>query len=136
MILCRIDCMSVAIKPRQTKTKNMKKTLTQNEIANELHSDENAGWSYVGAMALAEWLIELDESCGVETEFDRVAIRCDFAEWGSLREWAEGYFSDWRADLGITPEMDDAEIDDVIREFIEDSDHLIEFDGGIIVPSF
>lgn len=114
----------------------MKKTLTQNEIANELHSDDYAGWSHAGAMALAEWLIELDESCGVETEFDRVAIRCDFSEWGSLQEWAEDYFADWRVDLGITPDMGDVEIDDVIREFIYESDHLIEFDGGVIVPSF
>ena len=51
----------------------MKKTLTTYEIVNALLKDENADWSYTGARALAEYLEEYEEACGVELELDVVA---------------------------------------------------------------
>ena len=120
----------------QTNKHTMKTTLTTQDIARELHADDNANWSWTGALALAEWLEEMDASCGQESEFDRVAIRCDFAEYGDLQEWAEDYFCDWKADLSIDDDDDDDDIDEKIREHINDNGFLIEFDGGIIVSSF
>ena len=114
----------------------MKQTLTTHDIARQLHEDEYAGWSWSGALALAEYLEEMDESCGIESEFDRVAIRCDFSEDESLVDWAKGYFSDWKNDLDIDDEFDEVEIDDIIRDYIQDHGILIEFEGGIIVSSF
>lgn len=38
----------------------MKKTLSTYDIANALHQDKYAGWSYAGAKALAEYLEELE----------------------------------------------------------------------------
>ena len=70
----------------------MKITLTTTDIENALFADENANWSSNGARALAEYLEEYEHSSGEELEFDVVAIRCDFAEWSSLQEWAEDYF--------------------------------------------
>lgn len=64
----------------------MKKTLTTYDIADALYADENANWSRAGAFALAEWLEEMEESTGAETELDVVAIRCDFAEHDSLTQ--------------------------------------------------
>ena len=69
----------------------MKETLTTHEIAHKLRQDENAGWSYDGALALAEYLEELEADCGQEMEFDRVAIRCDFSEYASATEAASDY---------------------------------------------
>jgi hypothetical protein len=117
----------------------MKETLTTSEIAHKLRQDENAGWSYDGALALAEYLEELETDTGQEMEFDRVAIRCDFSEYEGLRQWAEDYFggiSQWESALRIDPDTLPDECDDRIREYINDRGTLIEFDGGIIVGSF
>lgn len=110
----------------------MKQTLNTYEIANLLTQDTNANWSYKGALALAEYLQEMEEDTGEEMEFDVCAIRCDFAEYASLQEWAE----DHSYEVDGADEMDDDEKDEAIHEFICDHGQLIEFDGGVIVSSF
>ena len=117
----------------------MKQTLTTLDIARQLHEDENAGFSYAGARALAEYLEEIEEGTGKEMEFDRVAIRCDFSEYEGLRQWAEDYFggiSQWESALNIEPDTLPDECDEKISEYIRDRGTLLEFDGGIIVSSF
>jgi len=116
----------------------MKTTLTTSEAADILFKDSNANWSYAGARALAEYLEEYEDSTGEELEFDYVAIRCDFAEWDSLQDWAGDYFgtdADWRSIIGCE-DCEDEETDDKIREYIQDHGQFIEFEGGIIVSSF
>ena len=117
----------------------MKRTLATYEIANQLFNDDNAGWSYAGAKALAEYFEEIEEQTGEEIELDVVAIRCDYSEFSSLLGWAYDYFGgekqaaekfDW------TDETDDTDKDDSVREYINDNGQLIEFSGGIIVSSF
>jgi hypothetical protein len=120
----------------------MKETLTPHEIAERLFRDDNANWTFAGALALAEALVEYEEGSGEEMEFDAVAIRCDFAQWESLQAWAEDYFGtdreghDWRYHLDISEDAEEDEIDTTIRGYITDRGQLIEFDGGIIVSSF
>lgn len=124
----------------------MKKTLTTYDIADALCADQYANWSRAGALALAEWLEEMEESTGAENELDVVAIRCDFSEYESLQAWAADYFSDikqasdaigFEIDMdGETPGHDEEELDDMIREHIQDNGLLIEFDGGVIVSAF
>jgi hypothetical protein len=111
----------------------MKNTLTTYEIAIELLADDNASWTRSGALALAEYLEQIEEECGIEIEFDRVAIRCEYSEHESLQEWARFYFTDdQRFDI-LEGSDDHAE---TIREYIYDYGQLIEFDGGIIVSEF
>ena len=124
---------------RQTKHQKentMKTTLTTTQAASMLANDQNSSFTRLGAFALVEYLEEMEEHTGEEIEFDSVALRCDFSEYDSLKEWAEDYFSAWRADLSIDDDMEDDEIDDTIREYIQDHGQLIEFDGGVIVSSF
>ena len=114
----------------------MKTTLSTPEAADILFNDKNANWSYAGARALAEYLEEYEESTGEELQFDYVAIRCDFAEYASLQDWANDYFSgDWREEVEAT-DCEDEETDEKIREYIQGHGQLIEFDGGVIVSSF
>tara|TARA_R110000822_G_scaffold182999_1_gene322493 strand:+ start:190 stop:531 length:342 start_codon:yes stop_codon:yes gene_type:complete len=113
----------------------MKTTLSTYQIADALKNDESGGWSYEGALAMAEHLEELEDDIGEEFELDVVAIRCDYSEFNSLQEWARGYFIDWKKDLEIENEDND-EIDDLIREHIQDYGQLIEFSSGVIVSSF
>lgn len=115
----------------------MKTTLTTSQAADILMDDEDANWSRAGAYALAEYLEELEADTGEEIEFCPVAIRCDYSEHLSLKDWARDYFVDWREDLSLPEGMaGDEEEDDAIREYIRDNGQLIEFDGGIIVSSF
>ena len=143
----------------------MKNTLTTSEAASLLMADENAAWTMAGAYALAEYLEQVEEDCGTEMEFDRVAIRCEYSEHESLQEWARCYFTDdqlselldcpvkaaemARADaLDAKGEHADAaqvrgyydneeeERAETIRDYIQDHGQLIEFDGGIIVSEF
>ena len=116
----------------------MKTTLTTSHAAEILSNDEYSSFSRLGAYALVEYLEELEDSTGEEMEFDAVAIRCDFAEYDSLQEWAHDHFSNALEELGFdeTEENDDDEIDEKIREYIQDRGQLIEFDGGVIVSNF
>jgi hypothetical protein len=120
----------------------MKLTLNTRQVANYLAADKDANWSYSGALALAEYLEELEESTGEEIELDVCSIRCDFAEWPSLQAWLSDYYGQplaaalESAGIDLEGEEDDDEIDDLIRSFIADHGQLIEFDGGVIVSSF
>lgn len=106
----------------------MKYTLSTHEAAQMLFDDEFANWSWEGALALVEHLEEIESwnlfDTGIETEFDRVAIRCDFGEYKSLSDFASEY--------NYTGSDDD----DEIRDFISENGTLIEFDGGVIVSQF
>lgn len=123
----------------------MKKTLTTYDIAHELLQDTNAAWTRAGAFALAEHLEQYEEETGEEMELDVVAIRCDFSEYSSLEDWAVDYFSDSKQAsdaMGLELDMDgetwivdDEEIQDAIRSYIQDNGQLVEFEGGIIVSS-
>jgi hypothetical protein len=108
----------------------MKTTLTTHGLADALKSDTNANWSHAGALALAEYLEEMEESTGAEIELDLCAIRCDFSEHESLAKWAEEYGFD------IEDDDDDEAATESIRDYISDHGQLVEFDGGIIVSSF
>lgn len=117
----------------------MKKTLSTSDIANALRQDDNAIWSWAGARALAEWLEEYEETTGDELELDVVAIRCDWSEYASLTEWADEYFSDeaQRNDaIGANEDTDEEQLEDLIRDHINDNGYCIEFGGGVIVSSF
>ena len=113
-------------------------TLNTYQIADELKRDTCARWSYNGSLALAEYLEQYEADSGEEMELDTCAIRCEFSEYASLLDWAHEHFSNALEELGFdeTAENDEVEVDDKIREYIQDHGQLIEFEGGIIVSSF
>ena len=116
----------------------MKSTLSTNQIVQNLLADNNAKWSRAGATALAEYLEEIEQESGEEIEFDACAIRCDFAEYSSLSEWASEYFAKGESErsLGIEGDDDDETKNRKTRDFISDHGTLLEFSGGIIVSQF
>ena len=93
----------------------MKKTLSTTEAAHELASNKDNGFSYAGAYALIEWIEEIDDCSGTETELDCIALRCEFTEYESTRQAADEY--------------------DCLQRDIEENT-VAEFDGGIIVHNF
>lgn len=124
----------------------MKETLSTHEVANRLVNDEIAAWTYNGAMALAEYLEELEYDMGEEMELDVVALRCEFSEYESLMTWAEdhlGNFKNVANELDLTVDMsgdefeeDEDDVEEAIRDYIQERGSLIEFDTGIIVSCF
>jgi hypothetical protein len=123
-------------------TNDMKKILTNYEIAHELLQDENASWTRAGAFALADHFESIEMETNEELELDVVAIRCDFTEAESLQNWIADYYgkplgeSIKLAGIDLDGEEDEDEIDGWIRSYIQDHGTLIEFSGGIIVSSF
>lgn len=124
------------------KTNKMKTTLTTTDAANELIADTHANWSRAGALALAEYLEEYEDSTGEEMEFDRVAIRCDFSEYDSALEAAEDY--GWSREASILDDDDNIRPDedvmdennDLAIKWLENRTSVIEFDGGVIIQNF
>lgn len=108
----------------------MKQTLTTSEAVDLLMADDNAAWTYAGARALVEYLEQEEQDSGTETEFDRVAIRCDFSECASAIEAAEQY--DYEQD----PDLDEGENEAAALEWLQDQTEVITFDGGVIYRQF
>lgn len=62
----------------------MKTTVRKHQfIENEILADN---FSYSGRQALWEYFEEFEEQTGDEIEFDPVAIRCEFFDYGSIKE--------------------------------------------------
>ena len=121
----------------------MKTTLSTTEAAHRLMNDNDANWSYAGAVALCEYLEELEEDIGEEIEFCPVSLRCDYSQSDSLQDWLMGHhgvstldFALEYSGIDMDGTEDTDEIDDLIRSYIRDHGTLLEFNGGIIVSSF
>ena len=94
----------------------MKNTLNTHDITNALLNDKYAAWSYNGAKALAEYLEQYEEDCGIELELDVVSLRCEFTEYASLEEWAQNYFSaEQLTELLGVDEYEDQKSEDLVR---------------------
>ena len=115
----------------------MKKTLNTYDVATALFKDKHANWSPDGALALAEYFEDYEQDIGEELELDIVMIRCDFAEYKSLKEW-QVEFTNGNSDLdqSLSEAKNDDERDDVLIEYIEERGTLLRFTGGIIVSTF
>lgn len=105
----------------------MKQELSTYQAADLLRADTNANWSYAGALALIEYLEQLEQDTETDINFNVVDIRCEYTEYKDIEDWAKNYFGHGQSGL---------KEDDEIREYIEDHGTLIEFNGGIIVSSF
>jgi hypothetical protein len=105
--------------------------LSSNEVARMLQTDENAGWSWSGAMALASYLEDLEDSTNTKIEFDLIGIRCDYSEYESILEAAEYY------NIPFLEEGEDEEEREAIAlKWFEYQTTVIQFDGGIILQNF
>jgi len=101
----------------------MKTLLNTYDVANALAKDEFANWSQNGALALAEYLEEYEESTGEDLEFDPIAIRCEFSEYESAIEAAAQYTSKFTNEAGAL-------------EYLRDHTTVITYDGGVIIQDF
>ena len=104
----------------------MIETLTTYQIANRLLQDSNACWTRSGALALAEYLENIEEDTGETMELDVVAIRCDFSEYPSAVE----------AHNDITSGHDLTDDDEeTALERMREIGQVIVFNGGVIISN-
>lgn len=114
----------------------MYKELTAHEVAHELSRNKDNGFSFQGALALAEYLEQFEEDSGEKLELDTVALRCDYDEYSSALEAAASY--------GQVYERDEDEDDDEYEvrteadalKYLEYHTRVIPFDGGVIIQAF
>lgn len=109
--------------------RHMKQTLTTSQAAHLLMQDEYAKWSRAGAYALIQHLEQLEEDCGDEIEFDRVAIRCDWSEYESAVEALEELEPDWDK----LTDASERELEQSALDWLSGRTQVITFDGGVIV---
>ena len=83
-------------------------------------------FSYDGRVALFEYLEQYEEDCGIELNFDPIAIRCDFTEYTDWNDIAQNY----------TTMADECETEDKMVEWLHDKTQVICFDTGIILQDF
>jgi hypothetical protein len=114
----------------------MKLTLTTSAAVELLKVDQYARWSRAGALALVEYLEQLEEDCGAEIEFDAVAIRCDFSEYDSALQAALDQGFDPAEDLDGEGEEDEEQKEDNALAWLRYQTEVIEFEGGVIIRNF
>lgn len=85
----------------------------------------SASFSYDASVALFEYIEEYEQDCGIELDFDPVALRCDFDEYESMKEIAENYW-----------DLKDIEDEEDKIDWLRDRTTVIEFNGGsfLITP--
>ena len=102
----------------------MKITLSTDRAVQLLLEDKNASWSLQGAIALVEYLEDLDMQLDTESEFDPIAYRCDYTEYSSAVEALSDYTSE------------KVEDEDEAMEHLMNETTVIQFHSGIIIVNF
>ena len=78
-------------------------------------------FTYAGLRALYDWLEQMDEDCGTETELDVISLCCEFSEYEDLKEFHRNYDEEDYPDIDtIRDHTQVIEIDDesfIIQDF-------------------
>ena len=69
----------------------MKKTMNEFDFKNEFKKIRPDNFSYDGLTALYDYLIQYEEDCGTELEFDPIAYCCEFSEYENFKEVKQNY---------------------------------------------
>ncbi len=83
----------------------MKITLTQSQLVHEFNKIRPNHFSRQGLECLFDFFEELDYDSETETEFDPIAICCEWAEYDSIEEFWDEYDKDDYEDIEAIQEM-------------------------------
>lgn len=95
-------------------------------------------FSYEGKRALYDYLIEYENSCDTEIEFDPIALCCEYSEYDDAIKAASEYFEFEGMTYGKDGEELETrdEVEAKALKFLQDQTQVIEFDGGVIIQQF
>ena len=101
----------------------MKTTIRLNDFTN--CNMLQANFSYDGLEALFDYLEDYEQSCGIEIDFDPIALRCEFTEYNAIKGAYENY------------QPGDEELTELaMLEYLQDRTQVIEFKTGVILQDF
>ena len=98
----------------------MKDTVTEYEFVDRIMRLRPDNFTREGLFALFEYLTQLEEDCGVEMEFDPIALCCEFTEYANLEEFHDAYSDECATLEDIQEETTVIQIDDeafIIQDF-------------------
>jgi len=73
----------------------MKKTMSEYDFINEFEDIRPNNFTRAGLIAVYDYLIEYEESCDTEIEFDPIAICCEYTEYEDIAEFNSNYGKDY-----------------------------------------
>lgn len=112
----------------------MKETVTESRFLEAFKTLRPDNFSRPALIALFDYLDQQEQDLGEETEFDPIALCCEWTEYADPIEAAEAY--GWEApEIPEGEERDDTSYRKAL-EFLQDNTHVVEFDGGILVLNF
>jgi hypothetical protein len=112
----------------------MKETVNQSRFIQAFATLRPNQFSRPALVALFDYLDQLEQDLGEETEFDPIALCCDWTEYADPVEAAEAY--GWEAPETPEGEERDDTSDRKALEYLQDNTHVIDFDGGVLVLNF
>lgn len=117
--------------------KNMKTNVSEYDFCRAFEESEERKnqFSHSALKALYDYIIDLEESCDAEIEFDMVALCCDYTEYGSAWEAMEQYQSEDMPTIDDSEGMDLVELGEAQEaaalEWLEERTTVIPFDGTV-----
>ena len=69
----------------------MKQTMNEFDFKNEFKKIRPDNFSYVGLTVLYDYLIQYEEDCDTELEFDPIAYCCEYTEFDSFEDVKKNY---------------------------------------------
>ena len=70
---------------------NMKQTMNEFDFKNEFKKIRPNNFSYDGLTVLYDYLIQYEEDCDTELEFDPIAYCCEYTEFDSFKDVQVNY---------------------------------------------
>ena len=112
----------------------MKETVTESRFIQAFATVRPNQFSRKALVALFDYLDQLEQDLGEETEFDPIGLCCEWTEYKDAFEAAEAYA--WEApEIPEGEERDDTSERKAL-EYLQDQTHVIDFDGGVLVLNF
>lgn len=107
----------------------MIKEVRESEFIDDM-TEEGYGFSYYGALALFNYLCEMEEGMGEPIEYDPYSFRCEYTEYDDVVEAAEEY--GWtEADEYV----DEDEKEEAAYDYLNYRFFCIKIDGGGVIVS-
>ena len=108
----------------------MKTTVFFSEFRDYFHKIRPDNFSYQGLRVLFDYLEEIENSCGEESELDVIGLCCEFSE----SSW-EAIASDYSIEIDETENDDEQKVQ--VLDFLADQGVLVgETDNSIIYRNF
>ena len=102
----------------------MKITLTESEFINRFLAIRPENFSREALREIFHWIEQLESDIGEETEFDPIAICCDWTEYATILEAAKSY------------SYNGAEDEDKAAQWLADNTTCLELSEGCVMLNF